>query len=72
LEPNISEKRPESLLQLAAPSPINEMATNCGQRADQRDAHMVTRSRLQRHKYWRSNKQRWGKQAFKCRSEILR
>jgi hypothetical protein len=43
LEPKISEKRPESLLQLAAPSPINEMATNCGQTADRRDAHMMTR-----------------------------
>src|SRR5208282_5601755 len=43
LEAKISEKRPESPLQLAAPSPINEMATNCGQTADRRDAHMMTR-----------------------------
>jgi len=48
-EPKIFEKRPESLLQLAAPNPINEMATNCGQKADRRDAHMVTR--LIRNKY---------------------
>jgi hypothetical protein len=43
-EPKISEKRSESLLQLAAPNAINEMATTCGQKADRRDAHMVTHS----------------------------
>ena len=43
-EPKISEKRPESLLQLAAPRPINEMATTCGQTADLRNTHMVTHS----------------------------
>jgi hypothetical protein len=40
LEEKISEKRPESLLQLAAPNPINETATNRGQTADIRDAHI--------------------------------
>jgi hypothetical protein len=35
-----SEKRPESLLQLAAPKPINETATNRGQMAHRRDAFM--------------------------------
>jgi hypothetical protein len=30
--------------QLAAPSPINEMATTCGQMAHRSDARMVTRS----------------------------
>ena len=44
LEPKPSLKRPESALQLAAPKPINEMATSCGQMADRRDAHMVTHS----------------------------
>jgi hypothetical protein len=44
LEPNPSPKRPESALQLAAPSPINEMATSCGQMADRGDADMVTHS----------------------------
>src|SRR5580658_9278110 len=43
LEPKTSPKRPESLLQLAAPNPINEMATTRGQKADRRDAHMMTR-----------------------------
>jgi hypothetical protein len=37
-------KRPESALQPAAPIPINEMATSCGQMADRRDAHMVIHS----------------------------
>jgi hypothetical protein len=31
-------------VQLAAPNPINEMATTCGQMAHRSDAHMVTRS----------------------------
>jgi hypothetical protein len=39
-----SEKRPESLVQLPAPNPINAMATTCGQTAEPRDAHMMTRS----------------------------
>lgn len=39
--PEKSENRPESL-QLAAPKPINEMATTCGQTADRRHAHMMT------------------------------
>jgi hypothetical protein len=44
LEPKISDRRPESLLQLAAPKPINETATNRGHKADRRDAHiMMTR-----------------------------
>jgi hypothetical protein len=38
LEPKPSPKRPESALQPAAPSPINEMATSCGQMADRGDA----------------------------------
>jgi hypothetical protein len=42
-EPKVSLKRPVSL-QLAAPNPINEMATTRDQRADRRNAHMVTRS----------------------------
>jgi hypothetical protein len=42
LEPK-SPKRPESPLQLAAPKPINEMATIRGHKADRRDAHMMTR-----------------------------
>ena len=37
------EKRPESLLQPAAPRPINATATTCGQTAERRDAHMITR-----------------------------
>jgi hypothetical protein len=44
LDPKPSPKRPESALQLAAPNPINEMATTCGQMANRRDAHMVTHS----------------------------
>jgi len=44
LEPKPSPKRPESALQLAAPSAINEMATSCGQMADRGDTHMVTHS----------------------------
>ena len=32
------------LVQLAAPNPINAMATTCGQTAELRDAHMITRS----------------------------
>jgi hypothetical protein len=43
-EPKTSEKRPESLLQLAAPNPINAMTTNWGPTAERRNAHMVTRS----------------------------
>jgi hypothetical protein len=43
-EPKISEKRSESLLQLATPNPINATTTNCGPTASQREAHMVTRS----------------------------
>jgi hypothetical protein len=35
-------KRPESLLQLATPKPINETATKWGQRALGRDALMMT------------------------------
>jgi hypothetical protein len=31
-------------VQLAAPNPINEMATTCGQMAHRSDARMVTRS----------------------------
>src|SRR5579883_677323 len=61
--PNRSAKRPESLLQPAALNPSKETATNCGQRADRRDAHMVTRSYTQQH--WRATKQGCGKQAFK-------
>ena len=34
LEPKTSEKRLESLLQLAAPKPIKETATNRGHKAD--------------------------------------
>jgi hypothetical protein len=36
------KKRSESV-QLAAPKPINEMATTRGQKADRRNAHMITR-----------------------------
>jgi hypothetical protein len=43
LEPKIFENRPASPLQLAAPKPINETATNRGHKADRRDAHMITR-----------------------------
>src|ERR1700721_3102021 len=43
LEPKTSEKRLESLLQLAAPKPIKETTTNRGHKADRRDAHMMTR-----------------------------
>jgi hypothetical protein len=39
-----SVKRPESLLQLAAPNPINAMTTNCGPTASRRSAPMGTRS----------------------------
>src|SRR5580704_1184065 len=63
-EPKPSAKRPESALQPAAPSPINEMATSCGQMADRGDAHMVTHSHATK---GRANKQRCGKQGFKCR-----
>jgi hypothetical protein len=42
-EPKMLGKRPESLLQLAAPNPINEIATTRDQMADLRDAHMMTR-----------------------------
>ena len=42
LEPKILEKRLESLLQLAAPKPIKETATNRGHKADRRDAHIMT------------------------------
>jgi hypothetical protein len=42
-EAKMSENRPESV-QPAAPNPINEMATACGQKAVQRQARMVTRS----------------------------
>src|SRR5579862_7960629 len=65
-EPNMSENRPESV-QLAAPNPINEMATTCGHRADRRDAHMVTRSQATNA---RSTKQQCGKQAFKRLNKI--
>ena len=41
LEPKILEKRPASLLQLAAPKPINETATKRGHKAARRDAHMI-------------------------------
>src|SRR6516165_1617531 len=37
-----SEKRLESV-QPAAPKPINATATTCGQTAERRDAHMITR-----------------------------
>src|SRR5271168_1176803 len=43
-EPKPSLKRPESALQLAAPSPINDMTASRGHREDRDDAHMVTRS----------------------------
>jgi hypothetical protein len=43
-EPKISEKRSESLLQLATPNPINATTTSCGPTASQREAPMVTRS----------------------------
>ena len=42
-EPKISDRRPESPLQLAVANPINAMAITCGPRAERRDAHMVTR-----------------------------
>jgi hypothetical protein len=41
LEPK--SKRPESLLQLATPKPINETAAKRGQMADRRDALMILR-----------------------------
>src|SRR5271165_4000511 len=69
LEPKPSLKRPESALQPAAPSPINEMATSCGQMADLRDAHMVTHSNATK---GRANRQRRGKQAFKCREVLFK
>ena len=62
-EPKIWPKRPESALQLATPIPINEMATSCGQPAGRRNMHMVTHSDATK---GRANKQRCGKQAFKC------
>src|ERR1700733_14090680 len=43
LEPNIFGRRPESPLQFATPKPINETATIRGQKADRRDAHIMTR-----------------------------
>ena len=43
-EPKISDRRPESLLQLAVANAINAMATTRGPKAEQRDAYMVTRS----------------------------
>ncbi len=58
----MSEKRPESV-QLATPNPMSEMPTSCGQRAGQRDAHMVTRSHATK---TRATKQQCGKQFFKC------
>jgi hypothetical protein len=42
LEPH-PPKREESLLQAATLNPINEMATKCGQTADLRHTHMMTR-----------------------------
>ncbi|MGB6342867.1 MAG: hypothetical protein WBG15_09045, partial [Xanthobacteraceae bacterium] len=66
--PKPSLKRPESALQLATAIPIKEMATSCGQGADRRAAHMVTRSNAIQ---GQANKQRWGKQAFKCRADLF-
>jgi hypothetical protein len=48
LEPQPSPKRPESLLQLAAPNPINETATKRGQMAHLR---VRTSHSLARNKY---------------------
>src|SRR6516165_5217857 len=61
--PNKSPKRDESA-QPAAPNPINEMATSCGQMADRGDTRMVTHSYAIQ---GRANKQPWGKQGFKRR-----
>src|SRR6185503_4615616 len=63
-EPKMSDRRPESLLQLAVPNPINAMTTTRGPRAERRNAHMVTRSHAT---VASANKHRWGKQAFKSR-----
>src|SRR5579862_537880 len=41
LKPKIFENRPASLLQPAAPKPINETATKRGHKADRRDAHIM-------------------------------
>src|ERR1700761_6532105 len=67
-EPKPSLKRPESALQLAAAIPTKERATSCGQGADPRAAHMVTRSNAIQGE---ANKQRCGKQAFKCRADLF-
>src|SRR5215469_1455136 len=58
-----SPKRPESA-QPAAPNPINEMATSCGQMAGRGNARMVTHSYAVQ---GQANKQRRGKQGFKRR-----
>src|SRR5215469_18407217 len=65
--PNKSPKRDESA-QPAAPNPINEMATSCGQMADRGDTRMVTHSYAIQ---GRANKQPCGKQGFK-RPKIFR
>ena len=67
-EPKPSLKRPESALQLATALPIKERATSCGQGADRRAGHMVTHSNAIQGE---ANKQRWGKQAFKCRADLF-
>src|SRR5690348_1958889 len=61
VEPNRSLKRGFSA-QPAAPSPINEMATSCGQMAVRGDTRMVTHSYAIQ---GRANKQPCGKQGFK-------
>jgi hypothetical protein len=66
--PKTSENRPESL-QLAAPKPINEMATTCGQKADRRHAHMLTCPHATN--ATRAIKPQCGKQAFKRRKRNL-